>query len=58
MKEKAACIIGIMFTAAIIAFTYLKIVPVEVFIALAGASVAWFYRTIEDIRARRRAQKK
>lgn len=56
MKEKTACIIGIMFAAAIIAFTALKMVPIEVFTALAGAAIAWFYRTIEDIRARRRAK--
>jgi hypothetical protein len=54
MKEKTACIIGIMFSGALIAFTAMKMVPVEVFTALAGAAVAWFYRTIEDIRARRR----
>ena len=50
MKEKTACIIGIMFTVAVIVFTALKMMPVEVFSALAGAAVAWFYRTIEDIR--------
>jgi len=57
MKEKTACIIGIIFAGAIIAFTALKMVPTEVFTALAGAAVAWFYRTIEDIRARRKVKK-
>ena len=56
MKEKTACIIGIIFAVAIIVFTALKMIPVEVFVALAGAAVAWFYRTIEDIRARRRTK--
>jgi len=50
MKEKTACIIGIIFAIAIIYFTYTELVPVEVFTALAGASVAWFYKTIAEAR--------
>lgn len=54
MKEKTACIIGIMSWVAIIVFTALKMIPIEVFTGLAGVSVAWFYRTVEDIRTRRK----
>jgi len=56
MKEKTACIIGVMFAVAIIAFTALKMLPIEVFAAVAGAAMAWLYKTIEEIRAGRRSR--
>lgn len=48
MKEKAACILGIMFGGAVIAFTVLKIVPVEVFCSVAGVAVGWFFKAAEE----------
>ena len=54
MKEKAACIIGIIFAIAIVYFTYIKMVPVEVLTALAGAAGAWLFKTVEE---RRRLKK-
>jgi hypothetical protein len=56
MKEKTACIIGGMFAAAIIAFTALKMIPVEVFTGFAGLALAWLYKVVEDIRAKRRTK--
>jgi hypothetical protein len=53
VKEKIAAILGIMFGAAIIGFTVLKIVPVEVFCSIAGIAVGWFFKTAEELLRRR-----
>jgi hypothetical protein len=53
MKEKTASILGIMFGAAIIAFTILKIVPVEVFCSVATGAIVWFFKEREVQRLRK-----
>jgi hypothetical protein len=47
MKEKTACIIGLMFSIAIIVFTGMKIIPVEVFCSLAAGAIVWFFKEKE-----------
>jgi hypothetical protein len=54
MKELAAIIIGGVFAIAVIVFTAMKIIPVEVFCSLAGVSVPWFYKAIDSILERRK----
>jgi len=54
MKEKTACIIGVIIAIALTYFTYTKLVPVEAFTALAGAAGAWLFKTVEEIRRAKR----
>ena len=54
MKEKTACIIGVIIAIALTYFTYTKLVQVEAFTALAGAAGAWLFKTVEEIRRAKR----
>lgn len=44
MKEWIAGIIAIMFTAAVIVFTAMRIVPAEVFCSLATGAIVWWFK--------------
>lgn len=57
MKEKTACIIGIMFAGALIALTFLEKLPIEAFLPFAGAAIAWLYKAVETMVTRRRNAK-
>lgn len=56
MKEKTACAIGIIFSLAIVVFTFLKIIPVEVFCSVAGGAVVWFFKEREKASEIKRLQ--
>ena len=47
MKEWPASIIGIMFAVALIVFTAMRIIPVEVFCSVATGAIVWFFKEKE-----------
>lgn len=48
MKEIATCIIGVLFAIALIVFTAMRIVPIEVFCSIAGIAVGYFFKANEE----------
>jgi uncharacterized membrane protein len=48
MKEIAAAIIGVLFTIALITFTAMKMVPIEVFYSIALLAIGYFFKANEQ----------
>jgi uncharacterized membrane protein len=47
MKEIVAAIIGVLFAIALIVFTAMKMVPIEVFCSVAGIAIGYFFKANE-----------
>jgi uncharacterized membrane protein len=48
MKEIATVIIGVLLTIALITFTAMKMVPIEVFCSVAGIAIGYFFKANEE----------
>jgi len=48
MKEIVAAIIGVLFAIALIVFTAMKMVPIEVFCSVAGIAIGYFFKANEE----------
>lgn len=58
MKEWTASVIGIMFALALIIFTGMEILPIEVFCSVSAGAIVWFFKEKEAETMYRRLQGK